>query len=90
VNKTEDLEEEAELALLLAYHRQMRKSRYFGVVEMTYQDGEVKHRREIDSEPIAAMAARLMGEVPERYRAVLKAKYADHKSFGKDNGEAKA
>lgn len=74
--------EEAEFALVLAYLKKLRRTKFYGIVELTLQAGEIKNRRAIESAPIGAMAAELLEEVPEKYRGVLRERYKDHKSFG--------
>ena len=78
----ESFADEAEFALHLAYHRHLKEKKFFGVVEMTYQAGELKHTREIAAHPIGALVMSLIDRVPEKYREHLKERYKGHKSFG--------
>jgi hypothetical protein len=77
----ESFADEAEFALHLAYHRQLKEKKFFGVVEMTYQAGELKHVREVAAHPIGAVVSSLIDKVPEKYRAHLKERYREHKAF---------
>lgn len=74
-------EEEAQLALMVAYLRELQKNEFYGVVELTFQKGELKVSRETRSRPVAALASDIWPQVPQKARPALKEKLKEHKGF---------
>ena len=72
---------EAELALLMTYHRELQTKGFFGLVTFSYNNGEVKHLREDRTRPPPALAADLWSKLPERVKPVLRKKFQDSKAF---------
>jgi len=72
---------EAELALMVAYLRDIQKREFYGIVEMTFQGGELKVSRETNSRPIGSLAADLWHQIPKRAHESLKEKLKAHKGF---------
>ena len=74
-------DEEAELALLVAYLRDLQKRQFFGTVEMTFQAGELKVSRETMSRSVGSLATDLWSQIPSRAHEPLKDKLKSHKGF---------
>ena len=74
-------EQEAELALLMTYHRALQTEEFFGIVTISYNKGEVKHLREDRTRPPAALTADLWDKLPERVKPTLRKKFKDSKAF---------
>lgn len=72
---------DAPLKLMELFLRRKRAEGYYGTVELTFQDGEVKHIRETSTMPIAAYASEVWHELPEEDREELKDKFRDVSSF---------
>lgn len=76
-----DEEYEAELALIVAYIRDLQKEKFYGVVELTFNNGEFKISRETKSRPIGSLAADIWPKIPMKAREPLKKKLKEHKGF---------
>jgi len=74
-------DDEANLALLVTYFRELQKAKFYGIVELTLQDGELKVSRETRSRPVAALAASIWAQIPGKAKKNLKERLKDHKGF---------
>jgi hypothetical protein len=80
-NPTTPTDDEAELALMVAYLRDIQKREFYGIVELTFQKGELKVARETRSRPVAALASDIWPQIPAKARTPLKQKLKEHKGF---------
>ena len=71
----------APLELMLLFLQQKQEERYYGTVELTFQEGEVKHIRENSTMPIAAYASEIWGRLSPETQQELKEKFKDTNSF---------
>lgn len=74
-------DEEAELAMMVAYLRDLQKRKFFGTVEVTFQAGELKMSREIRTRSVGSLASDLWAQIPARAHDSLKEKLKSHKGF---------
>lgn len=74
-------ESKATLALMGVYLKDLRKRKFYGTVELTYQNGEVSYIRENTTSPVAALASDLWRDIPEDFKAELENKFKGNKGF---------
>lgn len=72
---------EASMELMRLFLEQKRSEGYYGTVELTFQEGEVKHIRENSTMPIAAYASEVWEKLPEELQQELREKFKDVNSF---------
>jgi len=71
----------AELALIVTYIRSKQKDKFYGVIELTFNNGEFKISRETRSRPIGSLATDIWSQIPVKAREPLKKKLKEHKGF---------
>lgn len=71
----------APLELMMLFLQQKKEEGYYGTVELTFQEGEVKHIRENSTMPIAAYASEIWTKLSAEAQAELKEKFKDINSF---------
>jgi len=74
-------DEEADLALLVAYWRQLQQNEFYGVVTITASKGEMKHLRQDETRPPPALATDLWDKLPEKVKPALRKRFKDSTSF---------
>jgi hypothetical protein len=72
---------DASMELMKLFLKQKKEEEYYGTVELTFQEGEVKQIRENSTMPIAAYAAESWEKLSEEVKQELREKFKDVKSF---------
>ena len=78
-------QDESDLAVVLAYVRELQQRGFYGLVTLTFTDGELRHTREERTRPTAALVASLWDRLPEKVRPALRERFEAHGAFGVDS-----
>lgn len=74
-------QEEADLALIMTYLRVLQEDKFYGVLTITMNNGEVKHIREDKTRPAPALAKELWDKLPDRVKPLLEERFKNQKTF---------